>query len=327
LPSVLGYALRRLGAGIITLWVVSVLVFAGTEMLSGDAASAILGQTATPQSLAVVRDQLGLDRPAYERYASWIGGVVHGDFGRSLAVGSGGAVGSRGGVPVSTIIGDRLVNTLILTLLAALLTVPLGIALGIWSAIKPGSLIDSTISATTLGLIALPEFVTGSVLVLLFAIAWPLFPAVSVIGGADSIGSRIDALVLPVAALGAASIAQTSRMIRGSMIEALESDYVQMARLKGIPERRVVFRHALRNALVPTIQVIALTVAWLVGGVVVVEVVFDYPGIGQALANAVSTRDIPVVQALSLVIAAVYVVVNLAADLATIMLTPKLRRT
>jgi peptide/nickel transport system permease protein len=176
-------------------------------------------------------------------------------------------------------------------------------------------------------LIALPEFVTGSVLVLLFAIAWPLFPAVSVIGGADSIGSRIDALVLPVAALGAASIAQTSRMIRGSMIEALESDYVQMAWLKGIPERRVVFRHALRNALVPTIQVIALTVAWLVGGVVVVEVVFDYPGIGQALANAVSTRDIPVVQALSLVIAAVYVVVNLAADLATIMLTPKLRRT
>lgn len=318
--------LARLAAGVLTLWVVSVLVFAGTELLSGDAATAILGQTATPQSLAVVRKELGLDRPPHERYLSWVGGVLRGDFGHSLTVGSGGAAGGRGGTAVSTIIGDRLVNTLILTGVAALLTLPLAIGLGIWSATKPGSWTDSVISSTTLGLIALPEFVTGSALVLLFAIAWPLLPAVSFIGADDSIGSRVAALVLPVATLGAASIAHTSRMIRGSMIEALESDYVQMARLKGIPERRVVFRHALRNALVPSIQVIALTIAWLVGGVVVVEVVFDYPGIGQALASAVSTRDIPVVQAVSLAIAVVYVLVNLAADLATIMLTPKLRQ-
>jgi peptide/nickel transport system permease protein len=320
-----GFVGRRLLAGLGTLAIVSVLIFTGTELLSGDAASAILGQTATPESLAAVRSELDLDRPPVERYLHWLGGVVHGDFGNSLALGSGGA-GGRGGEAVSELVGDRLVNSAVLTAVAALVTIPLGLLLGIIAAIRPGGWLDSTISYLTLGLIALPEFVIGSILVLGFAIAWPVLPAVSSFDAAAGIGTNISALVLPVATLAAASVAQTARMIRGSMIEALESDWVRMARLNGVPERRVIFRHALRNALVPVIQVIALTVAWLIGGIVVVEVVFNYPGVGQAVANAVATRDIPVVQALTLGIASVYIVVNLLADLATILLTPKLRQ-
>lgn len=324
----------RLAWGVLTLWVVSVLVFAGTELISGDAASAVLGQQASdPQLLAAVRENLGLDRPPVERYVHWLGGVLRGDLGDSLTIGSlptgsGGtkAAGESGTVSVTELIGSRLVNSAILTGLAALVTIPLAILLGIVSAIRPGGIVDSIISSTTLGLIALPEFVTGTVFVLLFAIAWRLFPAVSLVIPGESLGMRAAALALPVATLAAASIAHTGRMIRGGMIEALESEYVQMARLKGMPERRVIFRHALRNALVPTVQVLALTIAWLAGGIVVVEVVFGYPGIGQALANAVSSRDLPTVQAISLVIASLYVVVNLLADLATIVLTPRLRQ-
>ncbi len=316
----------RLAWGFLTLWVVSVLVFAGTELISGDAATAILGQQAAdPQLVHAVRKNLGLDKPPVQRYFHWLGGVLRGDFGDSLTVGSM-ATGKNGAVPVTQLISNRLANSAILTGLAALITLPFAIGLGIAAAMRPGGLVDSVISHTTLGLVALPEFVTGTAFVLLFAIVWPLLPAVSFVSAGESLGTRATALVLPVLTLGAASIAHTARMIRGSMIEALESEYVQMARLKGMPERRVIFHHALRNALVPTVQVIALTIAWLAGGIVVVEVVFDYPGIGQALANAVSSRDIPTVQAISLVIAALYVVVNLLADLATIVLTPKLRQ-
>ncbi|MGH9318277.1 MAG: ABC transporter permease [Vicinamibacteria bacterium] len=315
----------RLAWGLATLWVVSIFIFAGTELLSGDAATAVLGKNATPEALAAIREQLGLDRSPPERYVDWLLGVLQGDLGNSLSLGTGGTTEGRGGVPVADVIESRLVNSGILTGIAALVTIPLAIILGVLSAVKVGRLTDSFISNVTLGLIALPEFVTGSALILLFAIFWPLLPAVSFVVEGQDFGARAAALALPVATLGAASIAHTSRMVRGSMIEALDSEYVQMARLKGVPERFIVARHALRNALGPTIQVIALTLAWLVGGIVVVEVVFEYPGVGQALANAVSARDLPVVQALALLIAGVYVIVNLTADLASILLTPKLR--
>jgi peptide/nickel transport system permease protein len=314
---------ERLLWGIITLWIASVLVFAGTELLSGDAATAVLGQTATPAALADVREALQLDRPAPERYASWFWNVLHGDLGRSLTVsfGSGDSATS-----VWELINQRLVNSALLAGLAALVTIPLGLFLGVLASLRPGRLVDSLISVGTLSVIAIPEFVTATVLILIFAIIWPILPAVSIVGGLTGLGTRAEALVLPVATLALASIGHTARMVRGSMIEVLESEYVRMARLKGVPERSVIFHHAFRNALVPTIQVAALTIAWLAGGIVVVEVVFDYPGIGQGLAQAVSVRDIPVVQALALFIAATYVVLNLIADVLTILLTPRLRQ-
>jgi len=329
----------RLAWSIALLWAVSVLIFVGTGMISGDAATAILGQhAADPIAVQTVRKNLGLDKPPLERYLRWLSDVLHGDLGRSLTVGAtavgvsmAGDAASGGvaeqGVPVTDLIRHRVVNSAVLAGIAALLTVPFALLLGVICALRPGGMVDSTVSTVTLGLIALPEFVTGTAFVLLFAITWHWFPAVSLVSSGEGVGDRIRELALPVLTLAAASVAQTARMVRGSMIDALESDYVQMARLKGMPERRVIFVHALRNALVPTIQVVALTIAWLAGGIVVVEVVFGYPGIGQALANAVATRDLPTVQALVLLIAAVYVLVNLIADLATIALTPKLRQT
>ncbi len=306
---------RRVALGALILWIVSVVVFAGTELLSGDTATAILGQTATPGALAAIREELNLDEPAPTRYAIWLADLARGDLGDSLA-------SQR---PVTELIGERLRNSFILTGLTAAILIPLSLLLGTLAAARRHGLLDNTISTTTLALISLPEFVIGMILVLLFAVLWPLLPAVSLLSPTDALTEQARALVLPVAALLAASMAHTVRMVRVSVVEALESDYVRMARLKGVPETRVLFVHALRNALVPSIQVFALVIGWLVGGIVVIEAVFQYPGIGQGLVNAVSARDLPVVQAIALVIAAVYVGVNLLADVLTILLTPRLR--
>lgn len=316
--------------GIVTLFLVSVLVFAGTAVLSGDAATIALGKQATPERVAALRATLGLDDPAPVRYWDWLTGLVRGDLGVSLSVGTAGSTtdistDNRAGLPVSELIGDRLVNSMILALAAAAVVFPLSLLLGAWSALRPGRRADTIISTTTLVLIALPEFVVGLVLVFVFAITLKWFPALSFVPPDISFAERIEGLVLPVATLTAASVAHTARLVRGSLIDVLESDYVRMARLKGVPERTVIRHHALPNALVPTIQVIALNFAWLVGGIVIVEVVFGYPGIGQGLTNAVQSRDIPTVQILALAIAAVYIVVNTLADLATILLTPRLR--
>ena len=320
---------RRALWGVLTLLIVSVLVFAGTSALSGDAATIALGKDATPERVAALRANLGLDEPAPQRYVDWLGGLLQGDLGVSLSAGTAGSTTDisidNTGLPVSELVGDRVVNSLILAIAAAAVVFPLSLLLGAWSALRPGRRADSNISTTTLVLIALPEFVVGLLLVFLFAVQVMWFPAVSFVPPGVSLAERIDGLVLPVATLTAASVAHTARLVRGSLIEVLESDYVQMARLKGVPERAVVRRHALPNALVPTIQVVALNFAWLVGGIVIVEVVFGYPGIGQGLTAAVQSRDLPTVQVLALAIAAVYVVVNTLADLATIVLTPRLR--
>ena len=307
--------LGRVLAGALVLWVVSIIVFAGTELLSGDAATAILGRNATPETIAVVREQLDLDEPAPQRYASWLAGMLTGDLGESLS-------SQR---PVEELIGDRVRNSALLTGVTTLILIPASLLLGTISAARRYGLTDHSISYVTLGLISLPEFVIAMLLVFGFAVTWHLLPGISFLNPDDSWGTQAKALVLPVAALLAASIAHTSRMVRGSMIEVLESDYVRMARLKGVPERRILVRHALRNALVPSIQVFALAIGWLVGGIVVIEAVFQYPGIGQGLVDAVSARDLPVVQAIALIIAGVYVIVNLIADVLTIVLTPKLR--
>jgi peptide/nickel transport system permease protein len=320
---VLRLILGRLVTSALILLAVSVIVFAGTEVLPGDAATAVLGKDATPEKLAVVREQLNLDRPVPARYAEWLAGFVRGDLGESLVSGARRELSE--GRPVTELIGDRARNSAVLTVATCAVLVPLSLLLGTLAAVRRHRAVDTAISSTTLVLISLPEFVLGMLLVLVFAIFWPVLPAISFVTPDDTVATQARSLVLPVIALLAHSIAWTARLVRGSVIEALDSDYVLMARLKGVPERRVIVRHALRNALIPSVHALGLMIGWLVGGIVVVEAVFQYPGIGQGLVNAVSARDLPVVQAIALIIAGVYVLVNLLADVITILLTPKLR--
>ena len=300
-----------------TLLLVSVLVFAATQAMPGDTASAILGRAATPERLAVVREQLGLNRPLATQYFTWLGGIVRGDPGNSL-------VGTE--QPVRQLLGPRVMNTLALVVAAALLSFPLSILIGSLSGLFRDRWFDSSVSVGSLAVAALPEFVLGLLLILLLAVnVLHVFPAVSMVNPQLSIWSQMNNLWLPALTLGLACVPYIVRMLRGSMIEVLESEYVQMARLKGIRERLVLQRHALPNAIIPLIQVIALNLAWLAGGVVTVEYLFNYPGIGSALVDAVRNRDVPLIQAIVLLIAAVYVVLNLTADIVTILISPRLR--
>ncbi|HEU4973854.1 MAG TPA: ABC transporter permease [Baekduia sp.] len=308
--------LRRVALGLLTLWLVSILVFAATQVLPGNSATAILGKRATPDRLAALERQMHLDKPIPAQYGDWLSGVVHGDAGISLASQQ----------PVTELLGDRVVNSAFLVLVAALITVPLAIGLGVWAAIRRDRTADHVISGVTLVLAAVPEFVIGIVLVVLFATAvMHLFPAVSMLPPGERPWDHPASVVLVAATLVLAGTPYIARIMRGSMIEVLESDYVQMARLKGLPERVVILRHALPNALVPAVQVSALILAWMAGGIVLVEYVFSYPGIGTALVDAVDNQDIPVVQAVTLLAGAVYVGLNLTADVISIALTPKLR--
>jgi peptide/nickel transport system permease protein len=309
------YALRRSAVAVLLLALVSVLIFAATQVLPGDAADQILGRSASAAQKAQLRHQLGLDRPVSAQYASWIGGVLHGDLGRSLASND----------PVTTFISARLGNSVVLAIAALLVMVPFATLLGTIAGVRRGRAADHAISAVSLGLIALPEFVTGTILAVFLGVTLAWLPPTSIILSGSGPLSDPKLLVLPVLTLCIAGSAYIIRMLRAGVVEAMSSDYVQAARLNGISERRIIVRHALRNALGPTVQVVALTVQWLIGGLVVVETVFSYPGLGQGLVQAVTARDIPVVQSLTLLIAAFYILVNLLADIVVILLVPKLR--
>jgi peptide/nickel transport system permease protein len=310
------FVLRRLALGILTLWVVSLIVFAAVLALPGDAATAILGRQATPERLAALRDQLNLDESVVVQYLKWLGGLVTGDFGVSAATQQ----------PVSDLLSERVANSAFLVLVASLVTIPLSLAVGVLAAIRRDRAADHAVSMVTLVLAALPEFVIGIALILLFATSLiTVLPAVSLLAPGVAAWEQPEVVVLPVATLVLAVTPYISRIMRGSMIEVLESEYVTMARLKGLPERRVIWRHAVPNAVVPAIQVTALQLAYMAGGVVVVEFVFSFPGIGTALVDAVANRDVPVVQAVTMLAAGLYVVLNLLADLASIAVTPKLR--
>jgi peptide/nickel transport system permease protein len=308
--------IRRILWGLLTLWVASLLVFAATLALPGDPATAILGREATPERLAAVRENLHLDQSALSQYVHWLGGVLTLDPGTSI-------VSQK---PVTEVLSDRLVNTLWLTLVAGLVSIPLSIGLGVLMAVRRDGLTDHGFSTATLVLAALPPFVIGIGTVVLFATqVFTWFPGVSLVPPGSSVWDSPDVLVLPALTLCLVVIPYVSRVMRGSMVEVLESDYITMARLKGIPERRVIWRHAVPNAIAPAIQAVALALAYMAGGIVVIEFVFNYPGIGTALVDGVRNRDMPVVQFIVMLIAAVYVLLNLAADLATIVDTPKLR--
>jgi peptide/nickel transport system permease protein len=308
--------LRRIGLGVLTLWLVSLVIFAAVIALPGDAATAMLGKTATPDRVAALREQLHLNDSLFTQYTEWLKGVLTFDFGDSAATQQ----------PVSQLLSDRVANSAFLVFLASIIAIPLSIGLGVWMAMKRDRAVDHTASTITLVLAALPEFVIGIVLILIFATGlFHWFPAVSLLAPGEKAWENPEVVVLPAATLVLAVTPYISRIMRGSMIEVLESEYVTMARLKGLPERQVIWRHAVPNAIVPAIQVTALQLAWMAGGVVVVEFVFQYPGIGAALVDAVANRDMPVVQTVTMLAAAIYVFLNLAADLATILVTPRLR--
>jgi peptide/nickel transport system permease protein len=314
--AIWGFILRRLLLGALVLILVSIVIFLATQALPGDTARAILGRTATPASLAALREQLHLNRPVIVQYLTWAGGLLHGDAGNSMAAQE----------PVTRLISDRIVNSAFLVLCAGLISIPLSVLIGAYAALWRDKAFDVVTSLSTLVLAALPEFVVGVTLVVLFATTVThLLPAVSIIPPGGKPWEQPVALILPVLTLVIAVTPYVARIMRASMIEVLESDYVEMARLKGLSERIVIQRHALPNALGPTFQVIALNLAYLAGGVIVVEYVFNYAGIGGALRDAVSNRDLPVIQALAMLIAGLYVVLNLLADIATILVTPRLR--
>jgi peptide/nickel transport system permease protein len=311
---------KRLAAAVATLFVVSILVFWGTEVLPGDAASAVLGKNATPQELAELQQAMGLDRPAVERYFDWLGGLLTGDLGNSAAGYAGGAE-----ISVWSQIEGKLANSLVLALVTTVIMIPLSLFLGVAAAMRAGRSLDHGISITTLAVISLPEFVVGSLLILLFFSWLDILPPVSLIPPGESPLSDPKVLILPVLTLIGVTLAASIRMVRAGMIETLQSDYVQMARLNGFREGKVIRRYALRNALAPSVQVFAQNIQYLIGGIIVTEFLFSYPGIGQELINAVGIRDVRAVQSIAIVIAAIYIGINILADLLVVFLVPKLR--
>jgi peptide/nickel transport system permease protein len=308
------FVLRRLAIGVVLLALVSVLVFGATQILPGDAASAILGRSATPAQKEIFRKQLGLDKPLPQQYWRWVSHVVRGDLGRSVA----------NQVPVTSFISARAGKSLVLALAALIVLLPVSLALGVLSGIRRERPIDHAISVTSLALIALPEFVTGTLLIAFIAVTLKWLPPTSIIES-GGVFSNLNLLVLPVLTLCLTATPYVIRMVRAGVSETMSADYVQMARLSGIPERRVVVHHALRNALAPTVQVLALTMQYLIGGIVIVETVFAYPGLGQGLVQAVVARDIPTVQGVAMLLAAIYIVINIVADVIVVLLIPKLR--
>jgi len=314
-----GFIVRRLLLGILVLFLVSVVVFIATQAL-GDPARAILGRDATPERLAALQRQLNLNDSLLGQYFSWLGGILHGDWGDSLAAQQPVCCGN------SSVLHDRIVNSSALILCAAVVSIPLSIAIGSYAALRREKAFDTITSNLLLLLAALPEFVVAVLLVILFATTvFKWLPAISQVPPGGHPWDNADILILPTLTLVIVVAPYVARIMRASMVEVLESDYVEMARLKGLPERTVLIRHGLPNAIGPVFQVIAINLAYLAGGVVIVEYVFNYPGIGSALRDSVLNNDIPMVQALAMLIAGVYVVLNLMADVATILVTPRLR--
>lgn len=305
----------RIAFAVISLAVVSALIFWAVEWLPGDAASRILGRDATPEGLTLLRHKLHLDLSAPQRYLEWLGDAVRGDFGVSLAANR----------PVLGYVWSRAANTTELAGLVLLFYVPLSIGLGIWTAMSRGRAVDTIASVLVILGMCVPEFVVGIVLIVVFALMLRWFPPLALIDRADSLASLLRMLFLPAVTLTIAMTAYAVRMMRENLIEVLDSGYVQMARLKGLPRWRVLIRHALPSALGPAINVTALNVAWLMGGIIVVETVFSFPGLGRLLIDAIDLKDIPVILAVSLLLTAVYVFCNLVADIAVLLLSPKLR--
>ena len=314
MASILKMVAQRLALGLLTLFVVSLIIFLAVELLPGDLAEALLGQSATPETVAAFRRELKLDLPAHERYVSWLWGILQGDMGRSLA-------NQR---EIAELIGGRLANTLFLALVAAFVSVPVALTLGVLAALYRNSIYDRVVNAVTLSSISFPEFFVAYILVLLLAVVLGWFPAISNVSDDLGFWERIYRTALPALTLTLVVIAHMMRMTRAAIISLLASPYIEMANLKGLTRTHVIVHHALPNALAPIINVVVINLAYLIVGVIVVEVVFVYPGLGQLLVDSVSKRDIPVVQASCMIFAATYILLNLTADVLSIMTNPRL---
>ncbi|ALV91822.1 MULTISPECIES: ABC transporter permease [Pantoea] len=306
---------RRVGAGILTLLIVSAVVFFITSLLPGDAAQMILGQNATPETVAALRQQLGLDQPLLVRYFSWLGGMLHGDFGTSFA----------SHLPVTQLVAQRIPATFELAAITTVICVPLALVIGIVAAMKRGSALDRFLVISTMATVAVPEFLVATVAVLIFAVKLHWVSAMS-FGSPDmDLVSYLKAYALPVMTLCCVLVAQMARMTRSAIINQLDSPYLEMALLKGVSPLRAVLRHALPNAVGPIANAISLSLSYLFGGVIIIESIFSYPGLASALVDAVSNRDLPVVQLCVMMFAACYLVLLLIADVLTIAFNPKWR--
>ncbi len=306
---------NRLFFGLITLLVITVLISLALEALPGDFAEQRLGQSATPETIAAIREQLGLNKPVLVRYVEWLANFLQGDMGVSLS-------NNR---PVSELLATRLGNTLFLAVASAIVAVPLALLLGILAALYRESLLDKVISTVTLAAISVPEFLIGYILVALFAVTWQIFPAISSISDNMSLGEKLYSSLLPIATLTFVIVAHMMRMTRAAIINLMQSPYIEMATLKGLKRSRIIVNHALPNALSPIINVIVLNLAYLVVGVVVVEVVFVYPGLGLLMVDSVTLRDLPIVQACILIFGATYITLNMLADILSIVSNPRMR--
>ncbi|MEM9637926.1 MAG: ABC transporter permease [Pseudomonadota bacterium] len=306
---------QRLALGLLLLFAASILIFVGTSILPGDVAQSILGQAATPEALANLRAELGMDQPAVTRYFNWLGGVLQGDLGTALT----------NGRDIAESLGSRLGNTLFLAFWAAVIAVPLSIFLGLLAVRYKDRWPDKLISGVTLTTISIPEFMIGYVLIYWVSIQWGLFSSVAIINDSMSLGQKLNAIAIPVMVLTLVVLAHMMRMTRAAILNVMQSAYIETAELKGLGMLKIIRKHAFPNAIAPIVNVVMLNLAYLVVGVVVVEVVFAYPGMGQYLVDHVSKRDVPVVQACGLIFAAVYIGLNLVADIVSILANPRLR--
>ncbi len=315
MSSLVKLVVQRLALGLMLLFAVSALIFAGTQILPGDVAQSILGQSATPTALANLREELGLNDPAITRYFRWLGGVITGDLGTALS----------NGADIGEQIGKRLGNTLFLATTAAIVAVPLAIFLGLIAVRYRNRWPDKMISGMTLASISLPEFFIGYVLIYFFAVKLRWFPSVATVYDSMGFLEKLNAIALPVTVLVLVVLAHMMRMTRAAILNVMQSSYIETAELKGLSAFNVIFRHAFPNAISPIVNVVMLNLAYLVVGVVVVEVIFVYPGMGQYLVDHVAKRDVPVVQACGLIFAAVFIGLNLVADIVAIVSNPRLR--
>lgn len=306
--------LQRLGLGLLTLFAVSLIIFLGVELLPGDVAQQLLGQGATPENIAALRVQLGLDKPPHIRYFDWLVNLTQGDFGTSLA-------SKRS---IAEMISVRFANTLFLASATAIISVPLAIIFGLLAALYRNGFYDRMVNVTTLTAISSPEFFVAYILILVFSVNLGWVPSISMVNMDTPMLERLHKVILPVITLTGVVLAYMMRMVRASIINLLASAYIEMANLKGMPKTRVILKHALPNAWAPIANIIAINLAYLISGVVVVEVVFVYPGLGQLIVDSVSKRDIPVVQACSIIFAGAYIMFNLIADVISIATNPRL---
>jgi peptide/nickel transport system permease protein len=307
--------LGRIGAALVSLLLVSVAVFAITALLPGDVAEELLGQAATPEAVAGLRTALGLDLPAPLRYLNWLGGLLRGDPGRSLV----------NNVPIARLIGSRLGNSLMLAAATAVVAVPVALTIGITAAMARGSLYDRVVSMLTLSIVSVPEFLVATAAVLVFAVHLRWLSALSAASDITSLGQVLRVFAMPVLSLSCVIVAQMVRLSRAAVIDQLQAPYVEMAILKGASPIRVVLRHALPNAVGPIVNAVALSLSYLLGGVIIVEIIFNYPGIAKLMVDAVATRDMPLVQACAMIFCAAYLVLVTTADVIAIVANPRLR--